>query len=126
MQFVGLRPGEKLYEELLIEDAPLVTAHPRIRKAMESYLPTDQLNPWLEKLRQAVAQRDPATLRQILCDTVREYTPNSDLVDNVYVERHAHDRMGGDATSGPSAPAQDLPANPTPKSETSGERMPLA
>lgn len=86
LKVVGLRPGEKLYEELLIEDAPLGTAHPRIRKAMEGFLPANQLNVKLDELRQAIAGREPATLRRILQETVREYAPNSEVIDNVYIE----------------------------------------
>lgn len=89
LKFVGLRPGEKLYEELLIEDAPLGTAHPRIRKAMEGFLPADRLNVKLDELRQAIASREPAALRRILQETVREYAPNSDVIDNVYIEHHS-------------------------------------
>lgn len=89
LKFVGLRPGEKLYEELLIEDAPLGTAHPRIRKAMEGFLPADRLNVKLDELRQAIASREPAALRRILQETVREYAPNSDVIDNVYIEHRS-------------------------------------
>lgn len=87
LKVVGLRPGEKLYEELLIEDAPLGTAHPRIRKAMEGFLSADQLNVKLDELRQAIDGRKPAALRRILQETVREYAPNSEVIDNVYVEQ---------------------------------------
>jgi FlaA1/EpsC-like NDP-sugar epimerase len=93
LKFIGLRPGEKLYEELLIEDAPLVTAHPRIRKAMENFLPAEQLNERLAELRQAITSRDPKTLREILQKTVQEYAPNSELVDNVYIEKINRDNL---------------------------------
>lgn len=88
-KFVGLRPGEKLYEELLIEDAPLVTAHPRIRKAVENFLPAEQLSVRLDALQQAIADRNPSSVRRILCDVVAEYSPSSDLVDNIFIERVA-------------------------------------
>lgn len=87
LQFIGLRPGEKLYEELLIEDAPLVTEHPRIRKAVEAYLPKDQLEEKIDSLRKAIVELDPETVRRILCESVVEYAPSSDLVDNVYLEK---------------------------------------
>lgn len=87
LQFIGLRPGEKLYEELLIEDAPLTTNHPRIRKAVESFLPADELDKYLDDLRHAITDRKPLAVRNILRDTVREYAPNSELVDNVHTEK---------------------------------------
>ncbi|WP_422061952.1 polysaccharide biosynthesis protein [Sphingopyxis sp.] len=48
---VGLRPGEKLYEELLIGDSPEPTDHPRIMQARERMLPWDELHPLLDNLR---------------------------------------------------------------------------
>lgn len=86
LRFVGLRPGEKLYEELLIEDAPLVTSHPRIRKAVEGFLPRSELRMQLDKLRAAVVNREPDRVRAILRETVKEFSPNSDIVDYVYSE----------------------------------------
>lgn len=87
LQFVGLRPGEKLFEELLIEDAPLPTSHPRIRKAVEGFLPAHELERQLDALRHAIDLRQPGVVRQILRDSVAGYTPNSELIDNVFVER---------------------------------------
>lgn len=94
LQFIGLRPGEKLYEELLIEDAPLITAHPRIRKAVEDFLPAGLLNKRLDEMRRAIACAAPDKVRQILRDTVVGYTPSSDLVDNVYIEQRLSGRHG--------------------------------
>ena len=109
LKFVGLRPGEKLYEELLIEEAPMVTAHPRIRKAMENFLPLDQLTDHLNELRQAIASREPNTVRQILQKIVREYAPNSELVDHVYLERRARTGPNGIARNAQEA-AKDVSA----------------
>ncbi|MGC6399976.1 polysaccharide biosynthesis protein [Sphingomonas sp. FW199] len=87
LKFIGLRPGEKLYEELLIGDAPLGTAHPRIRKAMENFLPAATLRMGLTELEQAIRQRDAAAVRRILQETVSEYAPSSSLVDHIFIER---------------------------------------
>ncbi len=86
LRVVGLRPGEKLYEELLIEDAPLVTAHPRIRKAVEGFLPPAELRIQLDRLKAAVENRQPDVVRSILCETVKEFSPNSPVVDHIYIE----------------------------------------
>ena len=89
LRVVGLRPGEKLYEELLIEDAPVRTDHPRIRKAVESFLPADELDIQLRRLRDAVDRRRPDVVRDILCKTVKEFSPTAEVVDYVYVENQA-------------------------------------
>ncbi len=81
LHVIGLRPGEKLYEELLIEDAPLETAHPRIRKAIESFLPEQVLDSRLKELRIAIATRDPGPVRSVLSQTVSEFQPNFAVVD---------------------------------------------
>ncbi len=62
----GLRPGEKLYEELLIGDNPQPTAHPRIMKAHEPFVPWAVLNPELALLDAAVQDDDPAAVRKLL------------------------------------------------------------
>ena len=56
---VGLRPGEKLYEELLIGESPEPTKHPRIMKAHETYLPIEQSGPLVDQLA-AESDRDKA------------------------------------------------------------------
>lgn len=91
LHVVGLRPGEKLYEELLIEDAPIVTEHPRIRKAVEGFLPPDELRLQLDRLETALTQGRADLVRQVLCETVREFSPNVGIVDYVYQEAKGHD-----------------------------------
>ena len=86
LRVVGLRPGEKLYEELLIEDAPIETGHPRIRKAIEDFLPPDTLDEKLFLIREAVNSRDPLKLRTLLCETVKEFTPTADVVDYLHIQ----------------------------------------
>ena len=72
----GLRPGEKLYEELLIGDNPEVTAHERIMKAREAFLPWRELSPVLVEMRQAAIQSNGAVIRAILMDLVHGYQPS--------------------------------------------------
>lgn len=88
---VGLRPGEKLYEELLIEDAPIATEHPRIRKANESFLPYETLFRKLDALKSAVTAEDIALAKEIMCDIVPEFKSNSDIVDYVYLQSRLHE-----------------------------------
>jgi FlaA1/EpsC-like NDP-sugar epimerase len=75
----GLRPGEKLYEELLIGDNPSPTAHPRIMKAHEAHLPWNELAPLLEQMSDACAQQDVAQMKAILQTCVQGYAPYSSL-----------------------------------------------
>jgi len=69
----GLRPGEKLYEELLIGDNPEPTAHARIMKAHEAALTWDDLRPHLQALRAGAEQADTAAIKSVLQACVHGY-----------------------------------------------------
>jgi FlaA1/EpsC-like NDP-sugar epimerase len=84
---VGLRPGEKLYEELLIGDNPEPTPHPRIMKANEHFMAWDVLRPELMALEQAMNAGDVHAVRAKLQVLVPEFTPDADVVDLVHLER---------------------------------------
>ncbi|MCL9654520.1 polysaccharide biosynthesis protein [Pseudomonas protegens] len=87
IEFTGLRPGEKLYEELLIGDNVLGTEHPMIMSANEDYLSWESLKPKLKELLAAVDQDDYVTVRKLLRETVSGYTPDSEIVDWIYQQR---------------------------------------
>ena len=80
---VGLRPGEKLYEELLIGDDALPSEHPRIMRSKEHFRSWEELAPCLDRLAAAVATRDAARIKMLLKQIVPEYSPTSPLVDLV-------------------------------------------
>lgn len=82
----GLRPGEKLYEELLIGDNPLPTSHPRIMKAHEEFLPWDELQGKLGALVLALEANDVPRIRTLLKDLVPGYQPDGEVVDWVWME----------------------------------------
>ncbi len=84
---VGMRPGEKLYEELLIGDNPGTTDHPRIMMASEHHIPWAQLRPDLERMEQLIEQGAVAEARALLCELVREFRPASEIVDWVTLRR---------------------------------------
>lgn len=69
----GLRPAEKLYEELLIGDNPQATSHPRIMKAHETCLPWDELAAHLEVLRGAAVSGDVPAIRAVLSSCVQGF-----------------------------------------------------
>lgn len=73
ISITGLRPGEKLYEELLIGDNPTATAHPRIMKAHEHYLEWPELDLQLQSLRQGVEADDIEQIKQVLRTCVHGY-----------------------------------------------------
>lgn len=77
IKLTGLRPGEKLYEELLIGDNPEGTAHERIMKAHEDFVPWSELAPLLVELRQAAVQSNSIVIRKILLQLVLGYSPSS-------------------------------------------------
>lgn len=79
--FTGLRPGEKLYEELLIGDNVLDTAHTKIMRAQESIIPWAELEPFLHKLLDACSRDDGVELRQLLLNTVDGFNPQCEVND---------------------------------------------
>ncbi|WP_254615365.1 polysaccharide biosynthesis protein [Cupriavidus basilensis] len=86
IQFTGLRPGEKLYEELLIGDAVSGTGHPRIMKADESFLSREQLDEKMKCLIQASDSNDCETIRTILLECVSGFRPDRDIKDHLHEE----------------------------------------
>ena len=75
IKITGLRPGEKLYEELLIGDNPEGTAHERIMKAREDFVVWPELAPVLVEMRQAATQNNEAVIKNILKQFVHGYSP---------------------------------------------------
>jgi FlaA1/EpsC-like NDP-sugar epimerase len=77
IQTIGLRPGEKLYEELLIGDNPQPTQHPSIMKAQEEFLPWPQLQPRLRAFDAALDANDINTIKQLLAELVTGFQPQA-------------------------------------------------
>ncbi|MDP2196657.1 MAG: nucleoside-diphosphate sugar epimerase/dehydratase [Rhodocyclaceae bacterium] len=84
IQVTGLRPGEKLYEELLIGDNPQPTAHPRIMQAHEDFLPRQVLEEKLASLESSLDANDVPAIRRLLEDVVSGYRPDDAIVDWVH------------------------------------------
>ncbi|CAN1568972.1 COG1086 Predicted nucleoside-diphosphate sugar epimerases [Burkholderiaceae bacterium] len=87
IEFTGLRPGEKLFEELLIGDNPKSTRHPRIIKANENFIPWQQFEDHLSELKSMLQNGDTVAIRDVLKKLVVGYSPDEVIDDIVYVER---------------------------------------
>lgn len=87
IKVTGLRPGEKLYEELLIGDNPKPTQHPRILKAHEKFVPWGQLQGQLHSLNLALSVNDVPLIRSFLQKLVTGYHPSDEVVDWVHLEQ---------------------------------------
>jgi len=77
IEYVGLRRGEKLYEELLIGENTTGTSHPRIFKNSEPIVPFEELAAVLERLEDAIHRMDEAEMQELLRATVEGYVPAS-------------------------------------------------
>ncbi|MBV4501026.1 polysaccharide biosynthesis protein [Pseudomonas shirazensis] len=87
IEFTGLRPGEKLYEELLIGDNVSATPHPMIMMASEDYLAWSVLSDHLAVLIKALVDEDFSRVRQLLREVVSGYSPEGEIVDWVHQQR---------------------------------------
>jgi FlaA1/EpsC-like NDP-sugar epimerase len=93
IEITGLRPGEKLFEELLIGDNPLQTFHPRIMRAQDEFVSWPVLENKLNELSTALETRDVQNIRSLLAQLVPDYTPSEGVVDWVYIQK-SHERAG--------------------------------
>jgi FlaA1/EpsC-like NDP-sugar epimerase len=87
IHYTGLRPAEKLYEELLIGENVSGTEHPRIMQAREDYLPTLELAPLLQELQRTASELDCCGVRDILIRAVKEYRPTNGVDDLLCSDR---------------------------------------
>jgi len=84
IKFTGLRPGEKLYEELMIGDNVSKTNNPRIMRAKEDMLKWNELKPFLDDLSKAIKDYDQDELRKLLIKVVPGFKPQSEISDILY------------------------------------------
>jgi FlaA1/EpsC-like NDP-sugar epimerase len=87
IKYIGLRPAEKLYEELLIGDNVSGTGHPLIMRAHEDFIPYESLLPLLRQLSGFAEDRDRFGARDWLKQVVSGYQPTNDIDDLVWRER---------------------------------------
>jgi FlaA1/EpsC-like NDP-sugar epimerase len=89
IRFTGLRPAEKLFEELLIGKNVTGTEHPRILRAMEHSLTWDQMRHVLDDLAICAARFDCERAREVLLRAVPEYRPSEGVQDHVWLHNGA-------------------------------------
>ncbi len=82
--YTGLRPGEKLYEELLIGDNVAGTLHPKIMRASEEKLKWEQLLIFKSKFELAIEGFETKQLKSLLEDVVIGYRAENDIVDPIW------------------------------------------
>jgi FlaA1/EpsC-like NDP-sugar epimerase len=88
IEVTSLRPGEKLYEELLIGANPMPTTHPRIMRAQEEFLPWPQLSEEMRLLIDSLNANDIPALRSLLKALVHGYQPENAVVDWVHLAKN--------------------------------------
>lgn len=87
IEFSGLRPGEKLYEELLIGANSEPTEHPMIMRAHEDFLEWAVLQDVIDEILASVESYDYSAVRKLLRETVQGYVPEKEIVDLIYMQR---------------------------------------
>ncbi len=88
IKITGLRPGEKLFEELLIGDNPLKTEHSKIQKINDPYVPFKELEKNLKDLKNLIEKNKANKVKKLLNNIVKLYNSNSNIVDTIYVEQN--------------------------------------
>ena len=87
IKYTGLRPGEKLFEELLVGENVIKTEHPLIMRAEEEFIDWKILKPMIEEMNQAAENFDYLMIRKILTDLVSGYLPLEEVNDLLYKNR---------------------------------------
>ena len=87
VKITGLRPGEKLYEELLIGDDPQKTKHSKIQKTNDTFIPYEQLELNLNNLKNLLDNNRVNEVKNLLDKLIKLYKSNSDIVDHIYTEQ---------------------------------------
>jgi FlaA1/EpsC-like NDP-sugar epimerase len=87
IKITGLRPGEKLYEELLIGDNPKPTNHEKIQKAKDPFIPFNKLKIDLDHLSNLIEDNKVEDVKNVLSNLVTSYQSNSKIVDHFYEQQ---------------------------------------
>jgi len=86
IKITGLRPGEKLYEELLLSESPIKTNHPKIFRLNEPFIKFADLNKEIDDLKKLAKDNNLEKIVEKLKILVNEYAPNSNIIDHTYTK----------------------------------------
>jgi FlaA1/EpsC-like NDP-sugar epimerase len=87
IKITGLRPGEKLYEEILIGDNPQKTTHQKIYKTFDPFIPFEELESDLNYLKSLIDKNKVEEIKNFLHKKLKLYIPNLNTVDHIHIER---------------------------------------
>ena len=87
IKITGLRPGEKLYEELLLGDNPQKTFHEKIQKAQDPFISFSKLKIDLDHLLNLIEENKVEDVKNVLSKLVTSYQSNSEIVDHFYEQQ---------------------------------------
>lgn len=93
INYSGLRPGEKLYEELLIGDNATGTSHPRIMRAEEKAYSWNEIQTYIERLQEAIDSSNCEKVRNLLVEVVKGYKPSDQIEDVLWKEQHNNNTL---------------------------------
>jgi FlaA1/EpsC-like NDP-sugar epimerase len=111
IRYTGLRPAEKLYEELLIGNNVMGTEHRSIMRAEEDFLPWDELKPLLDQIWAACQRLDCTKAREVLLRAVSGYSPTKEVEDLVWRQRNVGARANLGSNVTPLEPRRAPPAD---------------
>jgi FlaA1/EpsC-like NDP-sugar epimerase len=106
IKVTGMRPGEKLYEELLIGDGAQPTTHPRILQAHEAFMSAEAFDDFMHRLDDAVKANNVSAIRDLLIEAVSGYAPSSGIVDWVHLQQASHNLAQPESTLQAASTAQ--------------------
>ena len=87
IEITGLRPGEKLYEELLLSKSPIKTKHPKIFRSKEPFIEYKKLKTEIESLNNLIIKNDLEGIIKNLKRLVANYAPSSNIIDHTYINK---------------------------------------
>ncbi len=108
VEFIGLRPGEKLHEELLLGSSVSGTGHPMIRRAEEECLSLGEVSQAMQQLELCCASMDCQGITEVLRDAVIGFDNHETRHDHIWVKQGRAGKRRGQATESDDAKVQPL------------------